>query len=614
MLAVGWGEAQSRPPLVDKMGYADTILVNGKIVSMDDRSITPDTPGHVYEAVAIKGKRIMALGSDAEMKALAGPETQSIDLEKRTVIPGLIQTHYHLFSSAAYKYGPKLGLSDPSVNLKVDADMTPEATAKKIRDTVVNALQAQKIPKGQWITVRVGEGKTAPGTARTWFGIGKLNRRQLDSVTPNNPIMVAAPIGGYFNSTAIKEFKTVFPDWEESTEIETGAGSAANGYVAVPEMQGLMFEYWWKDKPITALAEALRLQGEDVIKQGVTSVATRILYPTVIQAYNVLNREDKMPHRLAYYIESQRGNFLITRSIREFYRAVGAPWTNHRNGGEMLWLNGMCNELWDSTQNGVCLGNDVPAAPEIKARERCPAPGLKSWESVKAGLEFGWRPAQIHGSSSHGARLFIQLIEQVSKEKGYSVDYIRSLRPTIEHNQVLGVMPDVLEGLKKYGIIVNVNTGMLSEVPKLIEEYGEQLRKFAMPVKTWMKQGIRVTFEANGIEFWWPIHTLVTRKTQVSPTYPVEQTLLPEEAIDRVTALKMVTTWGSEYLMAEDTIGTLESGKYADLAVLDRDFFTIPVDDITKIRNVMTVLNGKIAYDNRSGKDQSSAPRPVVLE
>ncbi|MBI2822321.1 MAG: hypothetical protein HYX74_08860, partial [Acidobacteria bacterium] len=222
------GLAQSRSPLVDRMGYADTILINGKIVSMDDRSTTPDTPGHIYQAMAIKGKKIMALGTIDEMKALAGPETRVEDLGGRVMIPGLIQTHFHLFMGAAVRYGPKFGLTDPSVNLTVTAEPSPEATAKKIRDTVVNAIQVQKIPKGQWITLQLQEGQNVPGTARTWFGKGKLNRRQLDASTPDHPVVVRSMIGGYFNTEAIKLFTEEFHDWLESTEIETGAGSAQN--------------------------------------------------------------------------------------------------------------------------------------------------------------------------------------------------------------------------------------------------------------------------------------------------------------------------------------------------------------------------------------------------
>ena len=599
------GLSQDYTALVEDMGYADTILVNGKIVSMDDRSNVPNTPGNIFEAMAIKGKRIMALGTHEQMKRLAGSRTQTIDMGQRTVIPGLIQTHYHLFTGAARKYGPQFGLTDPSVKLTVVAESTPEATAKRIRDIIANAIRTQNIARGQWISVAVQEGKeNPPGTNRTWFYVGKLNRRQLDAATPNHPVMVWGGIGGYFNSVAIEEFKEVFPDWEDSTNLETGPGSALNGYFAVPEQGALTFEYWWRDKPLSDLAEVMRLQGLDVIRAGITTVATRLLYPRTVAAYSLLNREGQLPHRLAYYIESQRGNLFNRKTINEFYRGYGAPWTDHAHGGEMMWLNGMCHEIWDSTQNNICMGPDLSAPEDIKARERCPNPDLKAWVALRAGLINGWRAAGVHGTSPHGVRLYIQMLEETMREANFSVEYVRDLRLTLEHNQVLGNVPDVMEAIKKYGIILNVNTGYLAEVPKLIEDYGEGLRKFAMPVKTWIEDGIRVTFEARGTDFWTPIHTLVTRETAVSRVYPESVVLLPEEAIDRVTALKMATTCASEYMLAEDTIGTLEPGKYADFAVLDRDYFTIPVDDIPNMKSVMTGLNGKIVYDNSSGQDR----------
>ena len=141
---------QSLHPLVAEQGYADLILFNGKVVSMDDRSIVPNTPGNIYEAMAVKGKKIMALGTSAEMRALAGPETESIDLGQRTLLPGLIQPHYHLFGTAATRYGPQVGLVDPSVKLTVVAETTAEATAKKLRETILNAIQVQNLPKGQY--------------------------------------------------------------------------------------------------------------------------------------------------------------------------------------------------------------------------------------------------------------------------------------------------------------------------------------------------------------------------------------------------------------------------------------------------------------------------------
>ncbi|MDA2935440.1 hypothetical protein MYX82_14040, partial [Acidobacteria bacterium AH-259-D05] len=371
------------PDLVAEQGYADMIVVNGKIVSMDDRGITPNTPGNIYQAMAIKGKKIMALGTAAEMRELAGPNTRFVDVGQRTVIPGLIQTHYHTFTTAATRYGPQVGLLDPSVKLSVIAESTPEATAKKLRDTIVNAIRVQQIPEGQWITVALYDPKEIrPGTSRGWLYLGRLNRRHIDGVTPNNPVLITTRLQGIFNEVAIKALKEIFADWEESTDLENRPGAGRDGYAAVPEIGGLTFEYWWKDEPLDKLAEALRLYGVDIINKGITTVATRILYPRVIAAYHLLNRENRMPHRLAYYVESQRGNFWNLKSIHEFYKGYGAPWTTHAAGGEMMWLNGMCNEIWDSIYNEVCLGPDMPNAPEeARALERCPSPGTKPWES-----------------------------------------------------------------------------------------------------------------------------------------------------------------------------------------------------------------------------------------
>jgi len=596
----GLGLAQQIPDLVAEHGYADRILVNGKIVTMDDWSIVPNTPGTIVEAMAIKGKKIMALGTNQEMRELAGPDTQLIDMGGRTVIPGLIQTHYHLFGPAASRYGPQVGLVDPSIKIDVVAEATPEATSKKIRDTVLNAIEVQNIPKGQWISVSLREGpKNRPSTNRTWLYRGLINRRttQLDTEAPDHPVVIGARQAGIFNTAAIEAFKEVFPDWEESTMLERGRAEAPqDGYAAVPELQGLTFAYWWKDEPIDKLVEALRLHGLTLQKLGMTTVSTRLLFPSIVEAYNKLNREDKMPHRLSYYIEAQRGGFFNLKSTREFYKGTGAPWTNHRSGGEMLWMGGMSNEVWDSSQNHVCLGPDVPASPEIKDRERCPRPGTRPWEAVKAAVMNGWRPVGVHGTSSHGVRLYIQMLEDAMREANLSVEHIRGLRTTMEHNTVLGTPPDVMAKIKEYGIILNVNTPYLDWTSVLINDYGEVLRPYAMPVKTWINEGIRVTFEATGTNFWKPIYTLVTREI-TNPLTEEKETMLPEQAIDRVTALKMTTTWASEYILAEDTLGTLEPGKYADFVVLEKDFFTVAVEEIPEMQVIMTGLSGQIVYD-----------------
>ncbi len=196
ILMIGSGPvlAQQLPDLVAAQGYADMILVNGKIAAMDDRSSTPNSAGQFFQAMAIKGKTIMALGTDAEMRRLAGPKTRILELGGKTVLPGLIQTHYHIFGTAARVYGPQVGLVDRSVKLTVVTDTTPEATAKRIRDTILNAIRVQQIPKGKWITVDLQEGpQNRAATTRSWLYMGRLLPWMTAAALPTLPDSSSRP-------------------------------------------------------------------------------------------------------------------------------------------------------------------------------------------------------------------------------------------------------------------------------------------------------------------------------------------------------------------------------------------------------------------------------------
>ena len=128
-----------------------------------------------------------------------------MDVGNKTVIPGLIQTHFHSYGGAVRSYGPQFGLVDPSVKLTVVGETTAEATAKKVRDTIINAIRVQNIPKGQWITVSLQENENNRRcTICTWAYLGKLHRRQIDPGTEDYPVLVRTHLQGIFNSQAIE--------------------------------------------------------------------------------------------------------------------------------------------------------------------------------------------------------------------------------------------------------------------------------------------------------------------------------------------------------------------------------------------------------------------------
>ena len=128
-------------PEVAKFGYADTIFVNGKIVSMDDWSSSAN-PGNIYQGVAVKGDAIVKLGTSAEVRALAGPDTKILDLKGRTLIPGIVEPHSHIYG-AAIQYLDRFGFKYPpdGIIVSMQADRSLEKTQAIMRETIQEAVK-----------------------------------------------------------------------------------------------------------------------------------------------------------------------------------------------------------------------------------------------------------------------------------------------------------------------------------------------------------------------------------------------------------------------------------------------------------------------------------------
>jgi hypothetical protein len=273
--------------------------------------------------------------------------------------------------------------------------------------------------------------------------------------------------------------------------------------------------------------------------------------------------------------------------VRQFYKMTG---NLTGIGDDWLWFHGVASELWDSSFPQECLGPDLPAPPEIKMREKCPKPGEMYWDTLQNALEAGWRLAGVHGVASDGVRRFTQLIERAMKNTGMTAEDIRKLRPTVEHAEALGQIPELMAKIKELGIIISADPPRLVREKVYVEDYGPAAEPFMLPVKTWLDNGLKVVgefeeYRAIGSN----LNLLITRVAN-------GKEVLPDQKLDRVTVLKMYTTWAPQYMLKEDVLGTLESGKLADFVVLDKDYFTIPVDQIPKIVPQMTVVGGHIRH------------------
>lgn len=199
---------------------------------------------------------------------------------------------------------------------------------------------------------------------------------------------------------------------------------------------------------------------------------------------------------------------------------------------------------------------------------------------------------------SESARSFFKMIDRARAVNGWSMEDVRAARLTGEHCNLIGKAPDIIQGLKDYGIILSCGPNYLHDTRDWIKDYGPQIEPFILPFKTWLDSGVKLVGQHFGARardqgtarFQPPFYLMWLSATR---KYDGE-VWQPEERIDRVQALKMYSTWASEYVLKEDKLGSLEEGKFADLLVIDRDYFTIPLDDILKIRPLMTMVGGKM--------------------
>jgi predicted amidohydrolase YtcJ len=237
----------------------------------------------------------------------------------------------------------------------------------------------------------------------------------------------------------------------------------------------------------------------------------------------------------------------------------------------------------------------MEGSEELKSQEWCKAaPGTRVHKAIATGIANFQRVAVGHMYADRGLDYFMdQLEEAIKTVPGITLDYVRSRRFTADHCG-FHPRPDQIPRLKHLGMIVSCDGAYLSRSYPSLERYGMQYAKWVAPAKSIMEGGGKVVFEAeirvesgSGPTIFSGFMPFLTRKSSRG------QDVAPEEAIDRVPMLKMATTWASEYVLKDKEIGTLEKGKWADLVVLNRDYFTVPLAEIEDLYPLMTIVGGR---------------------
>jgi predicted amidohydrolase YtcJ len=548
--------------------FADAVYHNGKVLTVDEKF-------SIAQALAVRDGKVMAVGSNAEMLNLAGAKTQRLDLKGKTIIPGFIDTHSHLFDYAPANWANDLEAIEPELKQFRQSPLQ----VKSVDDAVaqLKAMIAQS-PAGKMLHLQL-----LPASVAEEFG-NKMMLKEMDSLAPNHPIVVQLRgTDRRANSHIFKMFSDYFGTLPE--EIQTDNQGKPRGPIGSGSMRTLIGEILVKRPQTLAAIYKKELQAWGA--QGVTTWSSSLPTVKVFNAFVLLDNRGDLPIRFAY---SHRMGAAGSSGASEFYKRLG---NIAGHGTDHLWAIGVSLSALDSSYPRQCT--TVEARKEIKSREKCEAEA--EYRIMRAAVEAGQRISGTHVYGDGAVDRFLEVIEKASVEAGLTENEIRAKRHNIDH---CGMSPrvDQVERGKKLNIIWSCAPRYLEDAADISRDYGEKYaHELNAPIQTILRAGGKVVMEMDDRRVhnkeggaFAHIKYAVTRQDSQGRVWGAKQ------AVDKTTALKMFTRWAAEYVLRENQLGSLEPGKWADFVIIDRDYLNTPDQELAKINVLMTAVAGKPVY------------------
>jgi len=546
--------------VVEELG-ADLILVNGKVV-------TVDSEGTVAEAVAVRDGRILRVGSNGEIKALAKSSAKVIDLEGRTLLPGFVDSHEHVI---------RRGLRMDWVNCR----SPPMETLRDIIDAL--AAKASEKPEGDWV---VG----------TWFDETKLSdgrwptRYDLDEAADRHPIYMGRA-GGHnavANSLALEiagiAKGTPQPEGGHIEMDESGEPTGRLDEIAAMNMVRDRIPQPDTEETTRLMVENWTTIEETLLSWGITTVHEAHIKAPEALAYQELDRTGKMRTRVGLMLDGMAPykGYATSDLARQGLR-TGFGWSDRLYViGVKIGIDGAMGSLTASLREPYA--ND----PENYGINRV-TPEELTREMVE--LHGAGNRACIHAIGDWAIDIALNAVEEAMKDAPRE-DH----RHRIEHAGY--VRPDQLERMARLGVAVSASIGFCYPIgDSHIAALGEDRLCGYYPMKSFREHGIAAGGNSDGFGENWPITGIagcVTRRSS-SGDY-----LCREQAISVMDAIMAYTVNGAYLEGTENEKGSLEPGKLADMVVLDRDILTVDPLDIINTKVLMTIVGGEVVYERDS--------------
>ncbi|MSO20877.1 MAG: hypothetical protein EXQ56_10535 [Acidobacteria bacterium] len=569
-----------------KLGYAQMILHNGKIVTVDDATFTSQL-GTIAQAMAVRDGKVLALGSNADMLALAGPQTRRIDLKGRTVLPSFTLTHEHP-TDWAFQEPRAITHVLPNDDFMIHRWM-PSVTPKQQMALFEPMLQdaLKKAKPGQPILLSFNWGPEYEWAKEMAVLFpNSIKKEYLDQVAPNNPVKIKNGfITSVVNQKALDELAKVHPGLGTISEQEK------KGYGFNRPMEP---DLYFKGRT-DLLARIIGAEMELWASYGVTGFGSAPYAFHNYQALQYLDQRGEMPGRFAWGYIGPDWNVDLLRYLSGM---VGS-------GSDHLWLIG----AWDESGSDCMTIEPRPEWDEFKkdfsygsGPNRCNLdPGMRGREIIERIIESGLRVATMHTGGDKDIDNYMDAIDAASKRAGFTLDQIRAKRHAFDHSSG-APRPAQIPRLKNLGMMVSQINTVLWEPQRgaalMARKYGVEYTSWVVPRKSLVDAQVMNTVEIDRpmpYKMFFFILKGMNRYNDFD-----KKVYGPDQRTTREIQLKALTRWAGYYFLKEKVMGTLETGKFADFIVLDKDFLTIPEDDIPSIQVLMTAVGGKVVHLKRS--------------
>lgn len=531
----------------------DTIFLNGNIYTGNDRQPRA-------EAIAVKGDRILLLGSNDEVRKLSAKETRIVDLRGQTALPGLTDAHCHIF-----------GIGQRELTLNLEGARTLEDFLDKVKERIA------KTEPGKWVSGR--------GWIETfWSPPAFPTALQLDKIAPDNPVFLTRADGhaAIANSAALRAAGitggTTAPFGGEILKVD-GAPSG----MLIDNAMELVAKHIPPATPaeteeafLLGVKRSIEL-GWCQIQNAGSSIAESELMRKLtssgkvkLRIYNAVSGPGEPAERLleqGAIVGADVGRF-TQRAIKCY--ADGALGSR---GAALL------EKYADADSSGLMKNKEGDLGPLFE-------------RALRAGIQI-----ETHAIGDRANRIVLDLYEAAMKAVPPGDRKVREPRWRIEHAQVIS--PRDIPRFAKLGVIPSMQPShAISDLFFAPSRLGQERLAGAYAWQSLIKSGAIIPGGSDApVEHGNPMIEFYAAVARKSIDGHSAEGWHPEQAVSREQALKMFTAWPAFAAFEEKDKGSLEPGKLADLTVLSADIMNIPKPEILKTRCVMTVIGGDVVYE-----------------